>query len=183
MAGQNCSGTFIRRSRKTTRQAPHQIRLVNYLSLMSTPVTSFHPDSQLIIIVVTHVYTSNIIWDGKRMKMIHLEKCWFSCCFRMTWHRISSTQFPQRQLWGLRHSASSLAFTEAPYLSSSATASTWPYIAATCSGVLPREGGHEACPTSGRQRRRIVGKLASCASCTSRKSHSPTVQHKHVDAI
>ena len=115
------------------------------------------------------------------------------CFLRMTWqkkrqlvmdvtdvegskrHPLSSpTQFPWlRQLWGLRPLLS-FASTEAPDFSSSTTTSSRPSSAARCSGVRPRGGGHEARPTGSRRERTKVGKLASCASCASLKSHSPT---------
>ena len=69
---------------------------------------------------------------------------------------------------------SSVASTEAPDFSSSATTSARPFTAASCSGVRPRGGGHEARPTGSRRERTRAGKLASCANCASLKSHSPT---------
>ena len=120
-------------SSEVTRQQDKQL-IESCLSLMSIPATSFHANR----------------------KRIHLDKCSPSFCFiRMTCHeatchRISSpTQVRWlRQLWGLRPSLS-FASTEAPDFSSSATTSTWPFIAAPCSGVPPRGGGHGARPGRG----------------------------------
>ena len=148
---QTCFGTFIRRRHKTTRQATDRI------------------------ILVMDVYTRNIISCRDR-KRIHLDKSAFILFpqndlapEKATCHLLSSpTQFPWlRQLWGLRPMSSSTS-TEAPDFSSSATTSSRPSCAARCSGVRPRPG--EAATTLAP----LDGKLASCASCASLKSHSPT---------
>ena len=91
---------------------------------------------------------------------------------KATCHRLSSpTQFPWlRQLWGLRPSLcpspprrrrTSAAARPPRRGRSHAATMQW------CSASAGR-GGHEARPTgSRRERTKVVGKLASCASCAS----------------
>ena len=149
LTGQTCFGTFIRRSHKTTRQATHRI------------------------ILVTDVYTRNIMQRqekdplGQMFAFILLHP---NGTRKATCHRLSSpTQFPWlRLLWG-----SGRVCSPPPRRRRTSAAARPPrrgraLLPCAAASHLSRERRPRGLPhRSRRERTRVVGKLASCASCAS----------------
>ena len=126
---QTCFGTFIRRRHKTTRQATH--RIVTDVHTRNI----IHPDKQLMqsyLSLMSIPETSFHAETGKGSTWTSLPSF---CFITMTWHK-------NMQLINL---SSDLLPDTVPV--ATALGRRPRYLAAQCSGVRPRGGGHEARPT------------------------------------